>query len=72
MLVRHMPRNMAGQPTIIVQNMPGAGGLTSTNHIANVATPDGLTIAMLNPVNTTEPLLQPDPSRVIRRPRAGC
>jgi tripartite-type tricarboxylate transporter receptor subunit TctC len=60
MLVRHMPRNMAGQPTIIVQNMPGAGGLTSTNHIANVATPDGLTIAMLNPVNTTEPLLQPD------------
>ena len=59
-LVRHMPRNMAGQPTMIVQNMPGAGGLTSTNHVANAATPDGLTIAMLNPVNTTEPLLQPD------------
>jgi tripartite-type tricarboxylate transporter receptor subunit TctC len=68
MLARHLGRHLPGGPTIIVQNMPGAGGLTATAYAANVAAPDGLTLAMLNPVNTTEPLLEPelakfDPSR---------
>ncbi|MDB5595774.1 MAG: tripartite tricarboxylate transporter family receptor [Hyphomicrobiales bacterium] len=59
-LVRHMGRHLPGNPNLIVQNMPGAGGLTATSYAANVATADGLTLAMLNPVNTTEPLLQPE------------
>lgn len=58
-LARHIGRHIPGSPTVIVQNMPGAGGLTATTNVANVAAPDGLTLAMLNPVNTTEPLLNP-------------
>ncbi|MDB5543801.1 MAG: tripartite tricarboxylate transporter family receptor [Hyphomicrobiales bacterium] len=62
-LIRHMPRHVPGAPTMIVQNMPGAGGLTMTSYMANIATPDGLTLGMLNPVNTTEPLLNPDAAK---------
>jgi tripartite-type tricarboxylate transporter receptor subunit TctC len=43
-LARHLPKHIAGNPTIIVQNMPGAGSLTSANYVYNVAKPDGLTI----------------------------
>jgi tripartite-type tricarboxylate transporter receptor subunit TctC len=58
-----MPRHIPGAPTMIVQNMPGAGGLTMTSNLANVAAPDGLTLGMLNPVNTTEPLLNPEAAK---------
>jgi tripartite-type tricarboxylate transporter receptor subunit TctC len=34
-----------GQPTIIVQFMPGGGGRKAANHIYNNAKPDGLTLA---------------------------
>jgi tripartite-type tricarboxylate transporter receptor subunit TctC len=33
---------------MIVQNMPGAGGLIAANHMYGVAKPDGLTIGMLS------------------------
>lgn len=57
---RHMGRHIPGNPTMIVQNMPGAGGLTATSNAANVATPDGLTLALINPINAMDPLLNPD------------
>jgi tripartite-type tricarboxylate transporter receptor subunit TctC len=41
-----MGRHLPGNPTIIVQNMPGAGSLTSTNDVYSVAKPDGLTLGM--------------------------
>jgi tripartite-type tricarboxylate transporter receptor subunit TctC len=62
-LIRHMPSHVPGAPTMIVQNMPGAGGLTMTSYMANIAMPDGLTLGMLNPVNTTEPLLNPEAAK---------
>src|SRR3990170_7256242 len=31
-LARRMPKHIPGNPTIIVQNMPGAGSLTATNY----------------------------------------
>src|SRR5918999_1896780 len=43
MLSRHMPKYIPGQPTIVVENMTGAGSLLAANHIFNVAKPDGLT-----------------------------
>jgi tripartite-type tricarboxylate transporter receptor subunit TctC len=43
-LARHMSKHIPGNPTIIVENMPGAGFLISANHMYNVAKPDGLTI----------------------------
>ena len=41
---RHLRKHIPGNPTIIVQNMPGAGGKTATNHVFERAAPDGLTI----------------------------
>jgi len=45
-LARHMPKHIPGNPSIIVQNMPGAGSLTATNYVYGVAKPDGLTLGM--------------------------
>jgi tripartite-type tricarboxylate transporter receptor subunit TctC len=44
MLSRHMPKYIPGQPTILVENMAGAGSLLAANHIFKVAKPDGLTM----------------------------
>ena len=44
---RHAPKYLPGNPSIIVENMPGAGGLRARNHIYNIAKPDGLTIAQI-------------------------
>src|SRR5215510_2387578 len=43
-LGRHMPRHIPGNPTIVVENMPGAGSLISANYLYKIAKPDGLTI----------------------------
>ena len=43
-IARHMGKHIAGNPTFVVENMPGAGFLISANHIYKVAKPDGLTI----------------------------
>jgi tripartite-type tricarboxylate transporter receptor subunit TctC len=44
MMARHLGKHLAGNPTIVVQNMPGAGQLIAANHLYNRASPDGLTI----------------------------
>lgn len=56
----HMSRHLPGQPTIIIQNMPGAGSLLATNHLYNVAPRDGTVIGGLNPQLATEPLVRPE------------
>jgi len=43
-IARHMGKYIPGNPTIAVENMPGAGFLISANHMYKVAKPDGLTI----------------------------
>lgn len=40
-LARHIGRHIPGSPTIVVQNMPGAGSLNLANHIYSVAPKDG-------------------------------
>lgn len=42
----HFSRHIPGQPQIIMQYMPGGGGLVAANHFANVASQDGTTLAM--------------------------
>jgi len=41
---RHIAKHIPGSPTIIVENMTGAGSLVAANHVYNVAKPDGLTM----------------------------
>jgi len=40
-LARYIGRHIPGNPTIVVQNMPGAGSLRGANYIYNVAPKDG-------------------------------
>ena len=56
MIARYLPRHIPGQPTVVVQNMPGAGGLRATNWLYNVAPKDGLTIGMINNTLAFDPL----------------
>jgi tripartite-type tricarboxylate transporter receptor subunit TctC len=39
-----MGKHIPGQPTVVVENMTGAGSLIAANHVFKVAKPDGLTI----------------------------
>jgi tripartite-type tricarboxylate transporter receptor subunit TctC len=43
-VARHLARHIPGQPTLIPQNMAGAGGVTGMNFLGEVAKPDGLTM----------------------------
>jgi tripartite-type tricarboxylate transporter receptor subunit TctC len=46
-LGRHLPRHIPGHPQIVVQNVPGGGGMVAANNLFNVAPKDGTAIAML-------------------------
>lgn len=43
-IARYIGRYLPGNPTRIVENMTGAGGLIAANHLYNRVKPDGLTI----------------------------
>src|SRR5262245_31009093 len=43
-VARHLAKHIPGNPTIIVQNMPGAGGVTGINFLGEAAKRDGLTL----------------------------
>lgn len=47
-VTRNMAKHIPGQPNIVVQNMPGAGGLTAANYVYGVAKPDGLTLGTVS------------------------
>jgi tripartite-type tricarboxylate transporter receptor subunit TctC len=44
MLARHMGKYIPGNPTFVVENMPGAAFLIGTNYLYRQAKPDGLTL----------------------------
>ena len=46
LFAKYMGKYIPGQPEFIVQNMTGAGSVVATNHVYNVAKPDGLTLVM--------------------------
>ncbi len=53
----HLGRHIPGQPTILVQNMPGAGSLLQAGHIFNVAPQDGTAIGASSSNVPLQPLL---------------
>ena len=46
---RHLGKHIPGNPTVILRQMPGGAHLNATNHVYNVAEPDGLTVLASNP-----------------------
>jgi tripartite-type tricarboxylate transporter receptor subunit TctC len=51
LLANYIGKHIPGNPNVIVQNMPAAGGLAAANFVYGVAKPDGLTIASINPAH---------------------
>jgi tripartite-type tricarboxylate transporter receptor subunit TctC len=63
LLARYLPKYVPGNPSVIVQNQPGAGSLTMTNQLYAAGPFDGTSIgASFNGLPTT-PLLQPAGAR---------
>ena len=56
LLARHLSKYIPGKPTIIVQNMPGAGSIKATDYTANVAPKDGTLFTLAMPGALVEPL----------------
>ena len=46
---RHIVKYIPGNPSIVVQNMPGAGNIIGANYVYGVAKPDGLALGAVNP-----------------------
>jgi tripartite-type tricarboxylate transporter receptor subunit TctC len=49
LIAQHLGKHVPGNPTFLVQNMPGGGSMIAANYVYGVAKPDGLTIASINP-----------------------
>ena len=49
MLATYMGKYIPGNPTLMVQNMPGASSMITANYGYNVAKPDGLTFGSTLP-----------------------
>lgn len=56
---RHMPRHIPGQPNMIVQGMPGGGGVRAASFIYKIAPKDGTTIGGVHGAVLGAPLLTP-------------
>jgi tripartite-type tricarboxylate transporter receptor subunit TctC len=56
-LARYMGKHIPGNPTMVPQNMPGAGGVKVMNYLYNVAHKDGTVIATFARGLAIEPLL---------------
>src|SRR4249919_1174831 len=63
-LARHLGRNIPGNPTIVVKNMPGAGSAKAGHHISTIAPKDGLSIGAVTPGAIVGPLLDERPETI--------
>src|ERR1700722_9787986 len=45
-LARYIGKHIPGNPTVVVKNMPAAGGIGAANHLYSIAAPDGLTMGV--------------------------
>jgi tripartite-type tricarboxylate transporter receptor subunit TctC len=57
LVARYLGKHVPGHPGIVVQNMPGGGGLVAANYLYNVAKPDGMTIAAMSRANYIEQIV---------------
>ena len=48
MITKHLDKYIPGSPTLVVQNMPGAGSISAANYLTSIAKPDGLTIGLIS------------------------
>jgi len=53
----HFSAHMPGKPSVIIQNMPGAGGIKALNHVYNTGAQDGTRVMLTSPSHTIAFLL---------------
>jgi tripartite-type tricarboxylate transporter receptor subunit TctC len=63
LLIAHLPRHVPGHPAIVIQYMPGAGGMTGTLYLYGRAEPDGTQLGMLPRDIAINQMLHPEASR---------
>ena len=56
LMARHMGRHIPGNPSIIPQNMPGAGSIKAAGYIYSVAPKDGTAIGIIATAAALDPL----------------
>jgi tripartite-type tricarboxylate transporter receptor subunit TctC len=56
-VARHLGNHIPGRPTVLPQNMPGAGSLRAANYLYNAAAKDGSVIGMFSRGMAMEPLI---------------
>jgi len=59
-LSRYMPAHLPGKPTMVVENMPGAGSLTAVRWLDGPAPKDGTALVAFNPGLITQSILEPE------------
>lgn len=47
LIAQFLGKHLPGEPSVIVQNMPGGSSVVAANYIYNIAKPDGLTLGAL-------------------------
>ena len=57
LFARYLGKHLAGNPTVIVRNMPGAGSLIAGMYLYNTAPKDGTTLGIIGGGTVLEPLL---------------
>lgn len=58
-VARHLAKHIPGNPTVVVQNMPGAGGVTAINFLGEVAKRDALTVGYFTGVYNHQMMKNP-------------
>jgi hypothetical protein len=57
LVARHLGKQIAGNPTVVVRNMQGAGSVVAANHIYNVSPKDGTELGLFAGNITIDPLM---------------
>ncbi len=56
-IARYLGKHVPGEPNVIVQNLPGAGGFAAVNHVYNNAQQDGTAILLPTSTAIAAPLM---------------
>jgi tripartite-type tricarboxylate transporter receptor subunit TctC len=57
LVARHLGKHIAGNPTVVVRNMQGAGSVVAANHVYNVSPKDGTELGLFAGNITIDPLM---------------
>jgi tripartite-type tricarboxylate transporter receptor subunit TctC len=63
LLITHLPKHIPGDPTIVIQYMPGAGGMVGTVNLYEKAARDGTQLGMLPRDIAVNQMLHPESAR---------